>query len=315
VPDGLSSALEIATSRLIGRPIGADDRFALAVSGGADSMAMLSAAAQCWPRQIEAATVDHGLRAGARREAAMVARWCADHDVPHVILTPHKPITGNIQSEARTMRYRLLDTWREERGLTWLLTAHQADDQIETMLLRLNRGAGVGGLRSVQARRGMILRPLLGERRETLRAYCVTHDIPFVDDPSNADARFDRVRIRNKLSHLDLIDPAGLARSIEALTEAEDALDWMVEQLEAQHLRGEGDVMMLDRTDLPPAILRKILVRMIEKMNPEAESPRGPSIDQALVQLFNGRVIALADCLVAGGPTWTVRRAPPRRHG
>jgi tRNA(Ile)-lysidine synthase len=245
----------------------------------------------------------------------MVARWCTDHAVPHVTLAPDTPIEGSIQSEARAVRYRLLDAWCVERGLSWLLTAHQADDQIETMLLRLNRGAGVGGLRSVQARRGKILRPLLGERRETLRAYCATNDIPFVDDPSNMDTRFDRVRLRNKLSHLDLIDTAGLARSVEALAEAEDALDWMVKQLEAEHVRAVDEVMTLNRTDLPPAILRKILLRMIEKTNPEAESPRGPSIDQALVQLFDGRVIALADCLVAGGPTWTVRRAPPRRHG
>ncbi len=245
----------------------------------------------------------------------MVAGWCADHDVPHVILAPDIPIRGNLQSEARTVRYALLENWCADRGLGWLLTAHQADDQIETVLLRLNRGAGVGGLRSVQARRGMILRPLLGERRETLRSYCTANNIPFVDDPSNADMRFDRVRLRNKLSHLDLIDPAGLARSVEALAEAEDALDWVVEQLDAEYVRRDSEAITLARTDFPPAILRKILVRMLGKMNPGAESPRGPSIDQALVQLFDGRVIALADCLVAGGSTWTVRRAPPRRGG
>jgi tRNA(Ile)-lysidine synthase len=315
VPDVLPDALHAEALRLIGRPLRETDRFGLAVSGGADSMAMLAAASRCWPSLIEAATVDHGLRPDAHAEAMLVGRWCAEHGVPHSILAPDAPVSGNIQAEARTLRYRLLEKWCLDHGLSWLLTAHQADDQIETILLRLNRGAGVGGLRSIQARRGVILRPLLGERRSALRTYCAANDIPFVDDPSNDDSRFDRVRLRKALAGNALIDPRGLSRSVDALSEADMALDWMTDQLEASHVRHDGGTCALHRTDLPPYLLRKLLLRMINKMNPDAESPRGPSIDQALVQLFDGKVVALADCLVAGGPIWTVRRAPPRRLG
>lgn len=313
--EGLSETLISATARLIGRPVAAGDRLGLAVSGGADSMAMLALAADCWPRQVEAATVDHGLRPAARDEAAMVARYCAERGVQHVVLVPGSPLGGNIQAAAREARYALLEAWRTERGLDWLLTAHQADDQIETIVMRLNRGSGVAGLAAIRGRQGAILRPLLGERRAALRAHCIRHDVPFADDPSNADSRFDRVRLRRSLDGLDLIDPARLNRSVEALGEADAALDWMTDRLMETHVRPLGDALRLDAAGLPRAILRRLIHRMIRSINENAEIPRGPSIDQALVQLFDGKTVSLGDCLLTGGDGWTVRRAPPRRSG
>jgi tRNA(Ile)-lysidine synthase len=313
VPDALSTQLEEATARLIGRPATSQDRFGLAVSGGADSMALLALAVRSWPGQVEAATVDHGLRPEARDEAQMVADWCRSRHVPHAILTPDAPITGSLQTEARVVRYALLDAWRIARGLDWLLTAHHADDQLETLLLRLGRGAGVGGLASIRARRGVILRPLLGIRRADLRAYCEAEDVPFFDDPSNADERFDRARLRNRIAGFDLIDPSRLNRSLEALAEADTALDWMTDQIARDHVRPKGDALVLDLVDFPHAVLRRLLQRMISSINESAEIPRGPSIDQALVQLFDGKTVTLGDCVVTGGDRWTVRRAPPRR--
>lgn len=313
MPDGLPGQLGEAVARLIGRPVAKEDRFGLAVSGGADSMAMLALAHLCWPGQIEAATVDHGLRPEAREEARMVADWCADHHVPHAILTPANPISGSVQAEARTARYALLEAWRTERGLGWLLTAHHADDQLETVLLRLGRGSGVGGLASVRARRGTILRPMLGMRRAALRDYCDAEDVPYIDDPSNADERFDRARLRRRLAGVDLIDLGRLNRSVEALAEADAALDWMVGEIAAAHLHEKGGALVLDRTDLPPAILRRLLHRMISSINESAEIPRGPTIDQALVQLFDGKTVSLGDCVVTGGVRWTIRRAPARK--
>lgn len=247
----------------------------------------------------------------------MVAAWCTAQGIPHEILTLAGPITGNLQASAREARYAALEGWRAERRLDWLMTAHQADDQIETFILRLNRGSGVGGLASVRARRGHVLRPLLGERRADLRAYCLASDVPFVDDPSNEDERFDRVRLRQMLRYLprseDLIDPVGLARSAEALAEAETALVWMTDSLATEFLDFTDEAATLRRADLPREILRRLLLRMIAHLNPEAEKPRGPSIDQALVQLFDGKRITLADCVLTGGECWTARRAPPRK--
>lgn len=318
VADALAGRLSAALARLIGRPVGQADRFALAVSGGADSMAMLGLMTQGWPGQVAAATVDHGLREAARDEAQMVERWCAEHRVPHCILTADLSAGGNVQATARAARYILLEEWQAEQGFDWLLTAHQADDQIETLLLRLTRGAGVGGLISIRARRDRLLRPLLGERRAVLRAWCVAQAMPFVDDPSNGDARFDRARLRERLAGIGdepLIDPVGLARSLAALGEAEVALDWMADQIEAENVTRSDDALVLQRTDLPREVLRRLLLRMIARTNPDADPPRGPSVDQAIVQLFDRKTVALADCLVSGGAYWRVCRAPARRVG
>lgn len=300
-------------ARLIGHAPGPEDRIGIAVSGGADSMALLAAASGVWPGQVEAATVDHGLRPEARFEAAMVADWCADRQIPHRILTLAQSLDGNLQAWARAARYEALEAWREERGLAWLMTAHQADDQLETVLLRLGRGSGVGGLASVRARRGHLLRPLLGERRADLRSYCIERKIPFVDDPSNEDDRFDRARLRRQLAGSDLVNPAGLNRSVEALADADAALAWMTDRLAMDFLDlGEGRAT-LSNIDLPPEMLRRLLLRMIAFLNPEAENPRGPSLDQALVQLFDAKSVTLADCVFTGGAAWTARRAPPRK--
>lgn len=314
MPDGLESRLKAATERLIGRPVTPDERIGIAVSGGADSMALLSAAQACWPEQLEAASVDHGLRPEAREEAKMVSRWCQAAGVPHRVLTVASALQGNIQAAARMARYALLEEWRTERGLAWLMTGHQADDQIETVLMRLGRGSGVGGLASVREQRACVLRPLLSERRATLRRYCEAQAIPFVDDPSNDDDRFDRVRLRKALeSGGVLVDPDGVARSVGALGEAEIALAWMTDRIANDFLDLSDGLATLRHTDLPNEILRRLLLRMIEYLHPEAEKPRGPSLDQALVQLLGGRRVTLADCVFTGGQTWTARRAPPRK--
>lgn len=310
---GLPERLRASTHALIKRGIGAEERIGIAVSGGADSMALLDCAALAWPGQVAAATVDHGLRREAADEAAMVADFCASAGIAHATLRPDRPITGSVQAQARAVRYALLAEWQAREGIGWLMTAHHGDDQIETILMRLSRGAGVSGLAGIRARRGHILRPLLSERRAALRDWCVERRVPFIDDPSNTDLRFDRARLRDTIGARDLIDRDGLSRATAALTQAADALDWMEDEVFAAHVREAKGEWRLDRTDLPPEMVRRMLLKMLSKANESAENPRGPSVDQALVQLFDGKSVALADCIATGGAVWTVRRAPPRR--
>lgn len=311
--DSLSERLRVATCDLTGGEIGPRQRIGIAVSGGADSMALVDCAEFLWPGQVKAATVDHGLRPEAAEEADMVRAFAERIGVPHVTLRPDQPITGSVQANARTVRYALLESWRRQVSIDWLMTAHHGDDQIETVLMRLSRGAGVSGLAGIRAKRGTILRPLLGERRATLRAWCVARGVPFVDDPSNSDPRFDRARLRKLISNREVIDAAGVMRATGALAEANDALCWMEDHLFAAHVQEIEGIWTLERTDLPKEMMRRLLLRMLMAANGAAENPRGPSIDQAVVQLFQGKRVALADCIVTGGSTWTVRRAPPRR--
>ncbi|WP_339501760.1 tRNA lysidine(34) synthetase TilS, partial [Pseudomonas canadensis] len=126
---------------------------ALAVSGGPDSMAMLALAAAAFPGQVHAATVDHRLRAAAAAEARMVAAWCANAGVPHTTLVVAEPIgPGSVQARARAVRYELLLPWAAEIGASCLATAHHADDQAETFLMRAALGSGVAGLAGIRAR-------------------------------------------------------------------------------------------------------------------------------------------------------------------
>lgn len=314
MPD-LGDHLAAAIAELIGRPFGVHDRFGVAVSGGPDSMALVDLAAEIWPGRVAAATVDHGLRVDSASEAAMVARWCAVRGVPHATLTPDEPIAGSLQAEARVARYALLERWADAEHIDWLLTAHHADDQLETMLMRLNRASGLAGMSGVRGRRGRVLRPLLRVRKRDLLDYARARALPFVEDPSNVDARFDRARLRTHLAQAEWLDAASAARTAAALAEAEQALAWVVDAIAADHVaRGPGGCH-LSKTDLPRDILRRLLLRMLSVVAPDGPQPRGEQIDEALVQLCHGRKLSLGACIVTGGDRWTVVRAPPRRTG
>ncbi len=310
----LTDIFATALTALLGRAPNADERFGVAVSGGPDSMALLHLAVTVAAGNVEAATVDHGLRPEAADEAAMVGRWCADHAIPHAILRPSEPITGSVQARARTVRYALLDAWMAERSLDWLLTAHHADDQLETMLMRLNRSSGVAGLSGIRARREAVLRPLLGVRKADLEAHVRHHGIPSVTDPSNGDGRFDRVRMRRDLAQVEWLDPVAAGRSAAALAEAEQALGWSVEQLYGSRVVRRGDALVLTDVALPHEYLRRLLSKMLVILTPEAPEPRGEQIEQAIVQLCRGNKLSIGACLATGGVEWTIWRAPPRRN-
>jgi tRNA(Ile)-lysidine synthase len=184
----------------------------LAVSGGPDSMALLALAAR-WqhllPRvpAIAVATVDHGLRKASRAEARMVGDVAARLGLPHrrLVWQGEKPRTG-LQAAARAARYALLARYAGRIGAEVVLTAHSEDDQAETLLLRLAAGSRIDGLAAMrpQSDRGgwQLGRPLLGIARARLRATCLAQALPFVDDPSNADPAFARVRLRSLLPAL-----------------------------------------------------------------------------------------------------------------
>lgn len=205
----------------------------IAVSGGPDSLALLLLAHAAFPGQVRAATVDHGLRAESADEAAFVARVCAGLGIPYAIL-PVRVEPGNMQAMARSARYEALGThFASERVLTFA-TAHHADDQAETLLMRLNRGSGLAGLAGVRPwsiffpeavpAEMLLLRPLLGWRREELASVVRSAGIAAVDDPSNTDDAYDRVRIRKAIADAEWLDPLAMAQSARYLAEAEEVV-------------------------------------------------------------------------------------------
>jgi tRNA(Ile)-lysidine synthase len=294
--------------------VGPDAKLGIAVSGGPDSLALLFLAAEARPGRVEAATVDHALRPESRAEAEIVAEVCARLGVPHVILTAdwdEKPGTA-IQERARAMRYRLVGEWARERGLT-ILTAHHLDDQAETLLMRLARGAGVRGLAGMRPA-AHVVRPLLGWRHSELEAVCAAAGVEPVRDPSNEDEQFERVRIRKALAAADWLDPAALAASAAHLADADEALDWAAE-FEWQRAVTESDADIVYRpAGTPPEIRRRIVRRAVLTLATEgALELRGRELDQLLASLAKGGKATLRGVLCAGGAEWRFARAPQRK--
>ena len=266
---------------------------------------------------MAAATVDHGLRPEAADEARLVASCCAELGVPHTTLKPARPIAGNLQSEARKARYGLLEKWREKEALGWVATAHHADDQLETILMRLLRGSGVDGLAAIRPVHGAVVRPLLGMRRGELEALVANHGWTPVRDPANEDPRFDRARLRKAITGLPDFAPDRLARSASALAGAAEALDWVARREAGGIVRDEDGGILLAQTAYPHDLLRRLVTICLERIDPGA-APRGPALDAFIDALSRGERRTLG--AVLGEPVrgegrqgWRFRRAPPRK--
>ena len=294
----------------------APGRLGVAVSGGPDSLALLLLANAALPGRIEAATVDHGLRPESGAEAAFVARVCVRLGVPHAILAADAPISGNIQSAARALRYRLLARWAAEAGIARLLTGHHADDQAETLVMRLGRGAGLAGLSGIRAVADIaglaVARPLLGWRRAELAEIVAEAGLEAVTDPSNSDDRFDRARLRKQLAAAGWVDPVPLARSAAALAEADAAVEWAAERLAAERIESVPGGLTLDPNGIPPELRRRLLLRVLALLVP-ADPPRGEAVQRLLAILEAGGTATLAGVKCTGGAIWYVAPEPPRR--
>jgi tRNA(Ile)-lysidine synthase len=186
------------------------DRVLVAVSGGPDSMALLHALWELRARllvELEAVTIDHGLRAGAAAEAELVRERAGALEVPWRLVrvdvaAARRRSGGSLQEVARRLRLAALAELAAERGARWVALGHQADDQAETVLFRIVRGTGLRGLRGIPYRRDPFVRPLLDVPRDEILRYLRRRSIGFAEDPSNADERFARARLRHRLMPL-----------------------------------------------------------------------------------------------------------------
>lgn len=209
----------------------------LAVSGGPDSMALLLLAQRwqvhCRPAtRLHVATVDHGLRAESRAEAQAVAALSQRLGLPHAVLDLAAPLPHTrLQEAARHARYEALAAHAQAIGAQALATGHTLDDQAETVLFRLMRGSGIGGLAGIPARRPLgavtLLRPLLGRPKAELVGICRAACIGFCEDPSNSHPRFARARLRALLPALAAEggDAVTLGRLAQRMARADAALE------------------------------------------------------------------------------------------
>ena len=282
------------------------EKLAVAVSGGVDSVCLLH-----WLVEIGADVVclhvNHGLRAAADVESEYVRDLCNKLNVPVKIFhwIGEKPSAG-VEAAARTARYKMMTDWCHENGIKYLLTAHQADDQIETFLMNLGRGSGVFGLAAmmpVSERDGIkIVRPLLNILRDELREYCDARNIKYFSDEMNNDARYTRVRIRQNrhvLRDMLGISDERILLAIENLARARDAIATDVDKL-VTDVMGNGFAMFSDSFlfDLAADIRLKFVGTLIQKIGGNGYPPRLNSLQTALNKLHGDCKFTLGHCTV-----------------
>ena len=258
----------------------------LAVSGGGDSMALLNMCVAAGLR-VEAVTVDHGLRPEAAGEAAWVGQVCAGLKVGHQVLHWHWDGAGNVQDMARRGRRALIADWALRRGITTVALAHTEDDVAETLLMRLARGSGLDGLARMahdwDEAAVRWIRPVLSFRRAALRQWLQGRGLTWIEDPSNDNEAFERVRIRKALAVLVPlgITSHGLSRSAELLSEAQSAVDWSAEVVGHKALLPVGNAIeMVDELmgAMVPEMRRQMFLSVLRRLGPADYDPRGWSL-------------------------------------
>ena len=333
----------------------------LAVSGGPDSTALLILAAR-WRAarkrgpKLLAVTVDHGLRPEAAKEARAVARLARQYAIPHRTLrwTGQKPHAG-LQEAARLARYRLLVAYTQKVGAAVILTAHTRDDQAETVLMRLLRGSGLTGLAGMgrdvepvrqkaeeRVRRGAspvrLIRPFLDVPKARLVATLDHAGITYASDPSNADPRFTRVRLRSVMRQLEGegLSAPRLALLARRLGRASQALDAAVDDAEfvltIARSATRQTVATVGFLALPAEIGLRLAARLIGRIGDEGmvELAKVESLYDALIAAMRlagrGRSHKTAQALAfrrtlagvmitAAAAVLVFERAPPRRAG
>lgn len=306
---------------------------AVAVSGGADSLALLLLL-DGWCRarggRVLALTVDHGLRPEAAAEAAWVAQLCAGRGIAHRVLAwqgPHP--AAALQAAARTARYHLLAAACRQAGVLHLAVAHQLEDQAETFLLRLDAGSGLEGLSAMPSVGFLddvrLLRPLLGVPRRCLESYLRARGQAWLQDPTNRNPAYARVRLRSaagvlSAAGLDSATSAGLAEGFGQLRHWSEGA---VATLLAACCRLDPlGYAWLDRRRLlaaPEPLARVALGRLLRSLGGRRQTPRGAKLDRLLLQLRcePPRAATLAGCrlLPRKGDRLLVVREPAAVEG
>jgi tRNA(Ile)-lysidine synthase len=293
-------APSVATTRRAVRDalnLPADALVLVACSGGADSLALASAAAFVAPRlglRAGLVTVDHGLQAGSGDRAAEVAAWGTKLGLaPSIAVRVAVGRAGGPEAAARDARYAALTDAAQEHGGAAVLLGHTLEDQAETVLLALARGAGPRGIAGMPQRRGIFVRPFLGVSRADTRAACAELGLTLWEDPHNADPSYARSRVRAALPVL--VEALGadvvpnLARTARLVAADVSYLD----ELAAAHASAArtGDPVCADLAKLPAALRTRILRNFALRLGAPAGALATTHIDalDALVVDWHGQ--------------------------
>ncbi|WP_299724400.1 tRNA lysidine(34) synthetase TilS [uncultured Tateyamaria sp.] len=298
------------------------ERLGVAVSGGGDSVALLAALVEFSkknPIDLHVITVDHGLRPETKHEIALVTDLCARWELPHHVefWTGWKG-QGNLQAAARDARYGLIADWAYGNQITHVGLGHTADDQAETFLMRLARGAGVDGLSAMSPRRvqhGITwVRPFLRVERSALRTYLRAARLDWCEDPSNENRDFERIRVRDALTVLGSlgVQTEALVDVAQNMSRAREALDWqtfLAAQDAATLLYGAIAIDLRKFRMLPEEIGRRLMVHAITWIAGTTYPPRRDAIATVMraVRSASGATLEGCQITVENDVIWVFR--------
>ena len=279
----------------------------VAVSGGSDSLALLHLLVAAGA-PVSAITINHDLRPEAADEARFVAGLCAGLGVPHsVVVWDHGGPKGNLPDAARRARYGLIAGWAKARGSARVMLGHTADDQAETVLMGLARGAGLDGLCGMRPwwnEDGLRFeRPLLGVTRAELRGYLGRAGVAWVDDPTNDDAQYQRVRARKALAVLRPlgITVEGLGEVARNLAATKAALVAAVAEAAARIGQERSGALIFQRDAflaLPVDLGRRLLIAALRWVSTAEYAPRAAAVLRLQAALSDCRDATLWGCRV-----------------
>ncbi len=298
------------------------ENLAVAVSGGADSLALTLMLGE-WCRShdisLTAITVDHGLRAEATAEARQVADWLRPYDIAHVTLTwdgdkPH----SNIQDQARRARYRLMGEWCRSHGVDKIFLGHHQDDQAETFLIRLFRGSGVDGLAAMKPQaafpvslsgmnRLTVCRPLLTEPKDRLKATLRHLGQKWIEDPSNENDSYTRIKVRNLLAENDIdgLTAARMAGTAARMGRVQSLLMSLTADLEQEAViyfpEGYAEVAIAPLVSAHEEIALRCLVALLRRIRRGTYAPRLTRLEALYDRLRAGDFAGqtLGGCLIS----------------
>ncbi len=251
-----------------------DDKLIVALSGGADSVALLYFLKEIqgeYQLELLAAHVNHGIREEADEDEAFCNRLCEELGVPlrcfHIEPEELENEKGmGLEEAARAARYKLLEQCLKEAGFDKIVTAHHANDNAETMLFQLFRGSGLKGLSGIPAARGWIIRPFLCVTREEILKYLCDNDLKHVEDVTNRDTRYSRNRIRAEIipaaERVNASAVENMSRCAEQLEDIQAYLEDEAADFLSQNAHFDGDgaaVSLVALKRLPTALQREVL--------------------------------------------------------
>jgi len=302
--------VEARLTGLVRAALPRDQTVGVALSGGGDSVALLHLCRAAGVA-VEAVTVDHALRGESGAEAAAVAADCAALGVRHEVrVWQHGAVAGNLMDAARRARAGLIRDWAVDRGIGVVALGHTRDDQAETLLMGLARAAGIDGLAGMRPEwvdGGVrFVRPLLDAGRAELRGWLTASGIGWIDDPTNENDRFTRVKARRTLAALEPlgVTPEGLAVVARNLAEAREALDAATADAASRMVTEVAGALAFDAAGfgaLPGEVRRRLVVAALTWVSRADYAPRADAVARLAAAISAGRDATLWGCRLRRG--------------